>query len=142
MNWDILREFLRTLGVDWETSTASHTQAQEEPLLTIFQKASDHEAFYRIDWLEAVGPELLVLLPDHLAPLKFHFYRVHMSEMHPLAEIVTQLMRYQSGVGFEHSREVHEWHTFCALIESIKALFWMGYETSSFPVEITVEKIC
>lgn len=116
--------------------------APEEPLMTILQRANDHEAFYRIDWLEKTGPELLVLLPNNHIPLKFHFYRVQMSETHPLTDVLTRLLEYQGSEGFEQKREVPEWHMLFALIETMKALFWEGYESSRFPSEIIVEKIC
>jgi hypothetical protein len=141
MDWNKLRDFLRSLGVEWEGSDAPQA-GPEEPLMTILQKSYDHEAFYRIDWLEKTGPELLVLLPNNQTPLKFHFYRVQMSETHPLTDVLTRLMEYQGSEGFEQKREVPEWHTLSALIETMKALFWMGYETSRFPSEISVEKIC
>lgn len=141
MDWNKMREFLRSLGVEWESNNTSPA-FPEEPLVTVLQRAGEHEAFYRIDWLEKTGPELLVLLPNNQTPLKFHFYRVQLSETYPLVDMLSRLLEYQGSEGFEQKRAVSEWHILSALVETMKALFWEGYETSRFPSEIIVEKIC
>jgi hypothetical protein len=140
MDWNKFQDFLRSLGVEWGDSDTLNS-GPEEPLVTVLQRASDHEAFYRIDWFKT-GLELLVLLPNNQTPLKFHFYRVQMSEKHPLADVLTRLQEYQGSEDFEEHRGVPEWHILSALVETMTVLFWIGYETSSFPSEIIVEKIC
>jgi hypothetical protein len=141
MDWNKLRDFLHTLGVEWGGSDISQV-IPEEPLLTVLQRAHDHDAFYRIDWLETTGPELLVLLPNNQTPLKFHFYRVQLSETHPLGDALTRLLQYQGSDGFEQRREIPEWHLLHAMVETMKALFWAGQDISQFPPEIIVQKIC
>jgi len=143
IDWNTFNEFLRTLGVEMTGSDAPVPPATpEEPLMRILERAREHEAFYRVDWLEATGPELLVLLPTNQAPLKFHIFRVQMSESHPLHDALSQVMEYQGSEGFEQKREVAEYPLLHALVETMKALFWVGEATSDFPPEILVHKLC
>jgi hypothetical protein len=142
LDWTKIKEFLRSLGVEMEGSEADTTHnPSAEPRLTWLQKSHEHQAFYRIDFLET-GPQLLVLLPTDQTPLKFHFYLVQWSEEHPLGDALSRLVKYQGSSGFERQREVAEWHLLHAMIEIMKALFWEGQETSQFPSEIMVQKIC
>jgi hypothetical protein len=154
MDWNKFKEFLRNLGVEWESDAQIpktipaewESDAQglhrtaEEPLITVLQRSHDHEALYRVDWLQT-GPELLVLLPTQQATLKFHFYRVTLSTTYPLGDALTRLIHYQGSAGFEQRRDVAEWHLLHATVETMKALFWTGQETSQFPPEIIVQKI-
>lgn len=140
LDWDKFQNFLRNLGVDWGDRDEPEA-VPEEPMITVLQRSSNHDALYRIDWLET-GPELLVLLPTNQTPLKFHFYLVRLSETYPLSDALTRLLCYQGSKGFEQRRDGAEWHLFYAIIETMKSLFWVGQETSQFPSEITVQKIC
>lgn len=140
IDWDKFGDFLRNLKVDLGNNDAPDI-VPEEPMITVLQRSYDHEAFYRIDWLES-GPELLVLLPTNQAPLKFHFYRVQFSETYPLNDALTKLLHYQGSVGFEQKREAAEWQLLSSMVETMKSLFWAGRETSQFPSEIIVQKIC
>jgi hypothetical protein len=140
LNWKKLREYLHTLGVDFEGSEGQGPPDPEEPILMFLQMSHQHQAVYRIDLLET-GPELLVLLPTDQAPLKFHFYLVKLSEARPLGDALIKLMAYQGSEGFEQERGVAEWQLLHAMVEIMKALFWAGQETSQFPPEITVQKI-
>ncbi len=141
MDWNKFKEFLRSLGVEME-SNDTHTAQDlpEEPITTLLQRSHDHKALYRVDFLET-GPELLVLLPNNQAPLKFHFYLVQLSATHPLGDAFIRLVNYQGSESFEQRREVAEWYQLHAMVETMKALFWAGQETSHFPSEITVQKI-
>lgn len=142
LNWIKLKEFLRSLGVEFETSeTDPPPAASEEPTLRILQRAQDHEAFYRIDWT-GEDLELLVLMPNNHTPLKFSVYRVQLSNQHPLSKVITDVMTYQGSEGFEQTREVPEGHLLHTIVESMKALFWVGQDLSHIPPEITVQKIC
>jgi hypothetical protein len=140
MDWNKLKEFLRNLGVEWGSEAQIPQIVPEEPFITVLQRSHDHEAFYRLDWLET-GPEMLVLLPNNQMPLRFSFYLVKLSETHPLREALTRVMNYQGSEGFEQERSVAEWHLLQATAETMKALFWAGQETSQFPSEIMVQKI-
>lgn len=140
MDWKKIDEFLRSLGVERGDHEGSQPTA-ETPLMTVLQQSQQHNAFYRIDLYEA-RLELLVLVPHDQTPLKFHFYRVLLSELHPLRGALTRLLDYRGSTRFERSREVPEWHLVSALVESMKALFWEGQETSQFAPEIDVQKIC
>ncbi len=142
MDWNKLKEFLRQLGVEMEESDAQAQQVVPgEPVITLLQQARHHEAFYRIDVIET-RVELLILLPDHCAPLKFHFYLVQLHESHPLFDVLARLVAYREGSEeFEQQREFIEWQILSALVETMKVLFWAGQETSRFPHEITVQKI-
>jgi hypothetical protein len=141
MDWNKFKDFLRSLGVEMEGSDTHMSQEPpEEPITTLLQRSHDHEALYRVDFLDT-GPELLVLLPSHQAPLKFHFYLVQMSATHPLGDAFIRLLNYQGSESFEHRREIAEWQLSHAMVEMMKALFWAGQATSHFPPEITVQKI-
>lgn len=141
MDWNKFKEFLRSLGVEMESSDTHMSQEPpEEAITTLLQRSHDHEALYRVDFLDT-GPELLVLLPSHQTPLKFHFYLVQMSATHPLGDSFSRLLNYQGSESFERRREVAEWQLMHAMVEMMKALFWAGQATSHFPPEITVQKI-
>lgn len=141
MDWNKFKEFLRSLGVEMEGNDTSMSQeSPEESITMLLQRSHDHEALYRVDFLDT-GPELLVLLPSHQAPLKFHFYLVQMSTTHPLGDAFIRLLNYQGSESFEHRREIAEWQLSHAMVEMMKALFWAGQATSHFPPEITVQKI-
>ncbi|BCL79557.1 hypothetical protein ccbrp13_20220 [Ktedonobacteria bacterium brp13] len=137
LNWDKLREFLRSLGVDMEVED---TQESAEESITLLQRSQDHEALYRVDFLET-GPELLVLLPSMRVPFKFHFYLVTLRQDHPFSTAVGRLLDYQGSDDFEQMRELVEWHCLYAIVETMKALFWLGQETSQFPPEISVQRL-
>ena len=140
MDWNKIDEFLRALGVERGDHEVPQPIA-EVSLMTVLQQSHQHNAFYRIDLYEA-RLELLVLVPHDQMPLKFHFYRVQLSELHPLHDALTRFLKYRGSASFERSREVPEWHLVSALVESMKALFWEGQETAQFASEICVQKIC
>lgn len=140
MNWNEIDAFLHSLGVEREGDHVPQPIAVT-PLMTVLQQSHQHNAFYRIDLYEA-RLELLVLVSHDQVPLKFHFYRVQLSELHPLRGALTRLLNYRGSARFERSREVPEWHLVSALVESMKVLFWEGQETSQFAPEIDVQKIC
>jgi hypothetical protein len=66
---------------------------------------------------------------------------VQQSSTHPLFGSLDRVAANQRGSAMEQIHEVIEWHTLQAIVETMKALFWVGLETSQFPHEIVVYKI-
>ncbi len=142
MDWRHFRDFLRGLGVEMEDSeTQAVPTLSCEPTFTLLQHSRDHEAFYRVDLIDDTKPELLVLLPTHDNPLRFHFYLVQPSSTHPLFGSLDRVAANRQRSAMEQIQEVVEWHTLQAIIETMKALVWAGLETAQFPDEIVVYKI-
>ncbi len=94
-----------------------------------------------MDLIDETKPELLVLLPTHDNPLRFHFYLVQPSSTHPLYGSLDRVAANRQGAAREQLYEAIEWHTLQAIIETMKALFWAGLETTQFPHEIVVYKL-
>lgn len=141
-NSEEFEEFLRNLGVELGGDTRSPQFVHSEPFVTMLQQSRYHEAFYRVDWMET-GPHLLVLIPANDAPLKFHFYRVQLSESNPLFDVMNRLVAYERGSeGFEQERGFVEWQLLYSIVETMKTLFWQGLKTCDFPHEITIEMVC
>jgi|SRR5579859_480694 len=139
-NSQAFKEFLRNFGVEWGGDTRASQFVHEEPDITLLQQSRYHEAFYRVDLL-GTRPQLLVLLPTHDAPLKFYFYMVHLSEFHPLFDVLERFDAHSGSDEFEQERGFAEWQLLHAVVETMKVLFWVGMERSQFPHEITVQKV-
>lgn len=119
MNWQHFQEFLRELGVEMEDSgTQVAPTLSSEPTFTLLQRSRDHEAFYRVDLIDT-KPELMVLIPTHDNPLRFHFYLVQQSSTNPLFESLDRwVANQQKSETLGQIHEVIEWHTLQAMIDT------------------------
>lgn len=141
MDWQHVRDFLHGLGVEMEESEIPEAPTHpNEPRFTLLQRSRDHEALYRVDLIDT-QPELLVLLPTHDNPLRFHFYLVQPSATHPLVGSLDRVAANQLGREREQMDEVVEWYILQAFVETMKVAFWAGLETAQFPHEIVVYKL-
>ena len=140
-NENELEHFLHGIEAEMRRTNAQALQFLHiKPVFSILQKARTHEAFYRLDLVETT-PQLRVLLPIDEGPIKFNMYLVQLSDLHPLSNAFTHYVQYQGSTDFEQERPVTEWHLLYSIGEMMKNLFWMGLETSRFPLEITVHKL-
>lgn len=131
-----LEHFLNTLGVTLEGRTPVVNQQQR---ITVLQRSRNYDALYRID-LVSGQPLLLVLLPTaHL--LCFEGYLVRLHPSHLLFGALTFLLASPGSAIFHREREHLLSEMLFTVAESMKALFWAGLASGSYPAEIVVEQI-
>jgi hypothetical protein len=138
------RAFLYQLRIDPDAVSESVLNKQEATDVSLFllQGADDHDAFYRLDLVDAM-PHLRVIVATHQDPMRFEIYWVQLGPLHPLASLFRLFEGSHDIPSLKEQRtedQVAQAVLF-AIGESMKQSFWAGWPTKRFPPEIEVQKL-
>lgn len=139
-----IEHLLAGLGVEMEKEHMEHEQPNDDatPEISIFQSSRDHYGvFYRLDIIDAM-PQLRVMIPVELGPMKMEMYLARLCPRTSLYSGFAAMASFHGSSAFEQGREAALQHMLYAVAEMMKQLFWSGdLDSMTFPPEIEVRRL-